>query len=112
MRIYFRLSAEGQAWIKEVALTETRPTPPRWVKVACTNGTPDLRSAEAVLEAAGKAKVDLVLLPEWVQGNLIPEPLGGPSCRLMAAMAKSTACTWPAASCARPGRKTGFTIRR
>lgn len=88
VRIYFRLSARGKAWIKDIALTETRPTPPRWVKVACTNGDPNLRSAEAVLEAAGRAKADLVLLPEYVQGGLIPEPFEGPSCRLMAALAK------------------------
>lgn len=69
-------------------MTETEPTPPRWVKVACTNGGTDLRSAEAVLEAAGRAKVDLVLLPEYMQGKFIPEPIDGASCRLMAAMAK------------------------
>ncbi len=88
IRLYFRLSPQGKTWIKQLALTETTPTPPRWVKVACTNGGTDLAGEKAVLEAAGKAKADLVLLTEYMQGKLIPEPLDGPSCKLMAAQAR------------------------
>ena len=88
IRIYFRLSPQGKAWIEDISLRETRPTPPRWVKVACTNGDPDLASAQSVLEAAGKLKADLVLLPEYVRGGPSPEGFDGPSCRLMAAMAQ------------------------
>ena len=58
------------------------------MKVACTNGLTDIRSAEAVLDEAGNAKVDLVLLPEYMRGALLPETLDGPACRLMSAKAK------------------------
>jgi hypothetical protein len=88
IRIYFRLSAQGRAWIGEVSMTETDPEPPRWVRVACTSGKPSLRADEAVLNEAGRAGVDLVLLPEYMQGGRVAEPLEGPSYRLMSAKAK------------------------
>ena len=34
---------------------------------------------EAVLDEAGRAGVDLVLLPEYMQGGRIEEPLEGPN---------------------------------
>jgi hypothetical protein len=88
IRIYFRLSPQGRAWIGKVALTETDPVSPRWVKVACASGKPSLEADEAVLDEAGRARVDLVLLPEYMLGGRIEEPLEGPSCRLMSAKAK------------------------
>jgi len=86
-RILFRLSAAGRAWIRDISLAETEPVKPRWVTVACTQGRTDLESCHAVLEAAGKAGVDLVLLPEYMRGGRIEEPVPGPSSQLMAEMA-------------------------
>ena len=88
IRIYFRLNAQGRAWIGNIALTETDPVLPRWVKVACTSGVPSLAADEAVLDEAGRAGVDLVLLSEYMQGGRIEEPLEGPSYQLMSAKAR------------------------
>jgi hypothetical protein len=88
IRLYFRLCAQGRAWIREVSLTETNPVPPRWVKVACTSGKPSLHADEVVLDEAGRAAVDVALLPEYMQGGRIEEPLEGPSYRLMSGKAR------------------------
>lgn len=88
VRLLFRLSDKGKAWIRKVSLTESEPVPPHWVRVACTNGLTNLQKCDAVLDAAGQAKVDLVLLPEYMQGDRIEEPLKGPSYQLMSAKAK------------------------
>lgn len=88
IRILFRLSARGKAWIRQVSLVESEPAPQRWVRVACTQGKTDLKSCEAILDAVGKAGADLVLLPEYLQGGRIEEPLEGPSFALMSAKAK------------------------
>jgi len=90
VRIVFRLSANGKAWIKNISLTETAPVKPRWVKVACTNsgGTLNAHTAPVVLDAVGKAKVDLVLLPEYCRGGFNPEPVPGPSSRLFSEKAR------------------------
>ena len=87
-RILFRLSAHGRVWVKEISLTETEPVKPRWVRVACTQGKTDLDSAAAVLDAAGTAGADLVLLTEYMAGGFNPEPVPGPSCRLMSEKAR------------------------
>jgi len=94
VRILLRLSDRGKAWISHVSLTECEPLPPHWVRVACTSGPTNLQSCEAVLDACGQAKVDLIVLPEYMagckhpEGDRIEEPLRGPSCKLMAAKAK------------------------
>lgn len=82
VRVYFRHSARGKAWIQRVWLEECAPIPPRPVRIACTHGTGDLESWGQVLAAAAAAEVDLVLLPETFNGTQ-PEPLDGPSGRLM-----------------------------
>jgi predicted amidohydrolase len=87
-RVLLRLTAKGKFWVKELSLTESTPVPPRWVRVACTSGRTTLASCEAVLDTAGKAGADLVLLPEYMQGDRIEEPLKGPSYQLMSAKAK------------------------
>lgn len=87
-RVLFRLSAAGQLWVRELSLTESEPEAPRWVRVACTSGKTDLTSCEAILDAAGQAGADLVLLPEYMQGDRIEEPLEGPSYQLMSAKAR------------------------
>ncbi|HUT24331.1 MAG TPA: carbon-nitrogen hydrolase family protein [Sumerlaeia bacterium] len=87
-RIYFHLSAEGKVWVREIALEECDPIPPRWVRVACTKGAGDLKKWAKVLDAAGRAKADLALLPETFKSEHKPEPTNGPSAQLMASKAR------------------------
>lgn len=87
--ILYRLCPEGEAWIQHVSLTETSPVPPRWVKVACTQGPMKLeeyglKAFGQVLDAAGRAKVDLALLPEYINGEETTETITGPSAQMMA----------------------------
>ncbi len=88
VQLFFRFSANGKAWIRDVSLSETSPIEPRWVKVACTQGKTDLESCAKVLEIAGEADVDIVLLTEYMRGGLLPEPVPGPSSKLMSTMAR------------------------
>jgi predicted amidohydrolase len=88
VQVFFRLSANGKTWIENVSLVETDPVEPRWVKVACTQGRPDLEGCEAVLDTAGKAKADIVLLSEYMHGDFKPEKVPGPSSKLMSLKAK------------------------
>jgi len=88
VRIAFRLSAQGKAWFDEVSLTETTPIVPRLVKVGCTKGPPNLKLCEQLLDAAGAARCDLVLLSEYMQGERAEESLAGPSTRLMSDKAR------------------------
>ena len=87
VRILYRLNPDARAWIKEISLTETEPVRPNWVTVACTQGKTDLSSSEKVLDIAGQHGVDLVLLPEYMLGD-VEEPLEGPSYDLMSKKAK------------------------
>jgi predicted amidohydrolase len=87
VRIYFRQSAAGKAWIDRIEMAECDPIPPRLVTFACTNGQTDLKGWARVLDAAAKAEADLALLPELMNGEA-REPLRGPSARLMAQKAK------------------------
>jgi len=89
IRILFRYSAGGKIWVNNVSLRETDPVKPRWVKVACTWGAPDNDKNRAVLEAAGKANVDIVLLTEYAAGGYKPESMPeGPTAALMSRMAR------------------------
>ncbi|MBI2301263.1 MAG: carbon-nitrogen hydrolase family protein [Armatimonadetes bacterium] len=90
VRLYFRFSAAGAVEWKEVSLTEAEPIPPRRAKLTCTWGTGGLDYWSGVLDAAGEAGSDLVLLPEGFNGLPIaqPEPLSGPTGSLMAAKAR------------------------
>lgn len=88
IQLFFRFSADGRARIREVTLWETDSVPPRWVKVACTQGKTTLESCTQALDTAGKAGVDIVLLPEYMRGDFLPEPVPGPSSRLMSDMAR------------------------
>jgi predicted amidohydrolase len=88
VRILYRLSPQGKAWIKNIALEPTDPVEPRWVKVACTQGKTDLDDCRAVLDAAAEAQVDLVLLTEYMAGGLYPETVPGPSSELMSTKAR------------------------
>ena len=88
VQVFFRFNAQGQAWIREVSLSETEPVPPRWVRVACTQGKTDLDACTRLLQIAGDERADLVLLPEYLRGGLIPEPVSGPSGQLMSEMAR------------------------
>ncbi len=86
VRIYFRQSPRGKVRVEEVQLQPCSPPPPRWVRLACTNGVGTRADWERVLDAVGQEKCDLVLLPETINGE-IAEPLDGPCAALMAAKA-------------------------
>lgn len=77
---------------------------PRWIKVACTHGPGlehyGLKAFEKALDFAGKNGVDLVLLPEYVNGEMVPEPMSGPSSRLMSEKARKY-CMYVAGTIAR-----------
>jgi predicted amidohydrolase len=92
VQIIYRLCAKGKAWIENISLTETAPVPPRWVRVACTQGPGledyGLKAFGKVLDAAGEGKVDLVLLPEYFSGEGTTETLSGASVRLMSEKAR------------------------
>jgi predicted amidohydrolase len=65
---------------------------PRWVRIACTQG-PDLehyglRAFASALDFAGQHHADLALMPEYMNGEMVPEPLEGPSARLMSKKAR------------------------
>lgn len=87
VRICYGLNPKGKAWISEISLTECAPVEPRPVRVAATRGTVSLKEWSKVLDAAGKAKADLVLLPEIINGNVL-ESVQGPTGRMMARKAR------------------------
>lgn len=88
MRILYRLCPDGIAWIENVSLTETTPVPPRWVRVGCTQGPArledyGLKTFAQALDVMGKDKVDLALMPEYMNGESTTETMTGPSVKLM-----------------------------
>jgi predicted amidohydrolase len=87
VRVTFRASASGSAWIERVSLEPCAPVRPRLVRVACTQGPGSLQEWGAVLDAAGAQGVDLALLPEMMNGTTW-ESMVGPSAQLMRAKAK------------------------
>jgi predicted amidohydrolase len=87
VRIMFGMSAADKAWIHEVALEPCEPIEPRPVRVAATRGNVGLAQWSRVLDAAGRGKADLVLLPETINGHMV-EGLRGPTGGMMAAKAK------------------------
>ena len=87
LRIYFRHSPDGRAWIRELSLEECDPVPPREVRVACVSGRADRSDWGRVLDAAGRLGTDLILLPEMINGT-VHESLRGPSASLMARKAR------------------------
>ena len=87
VRIFFRFSAKGKAWIHDISLTECKSVPPRRVTLACVSGYGSLTDWRRVLDTAGRAGVDLVLLPEYMNGTE-HESLRGPSATLMAQKAQ------------------------
>ena len=88
VEVFFRFSAHGKAWISSVSLVETEATGPRWVRVACTQGRPDLNGCARALDLAGQSGADLALMSEWMQDEFITEPVPGPSTELMSRMAR------------------------
>ncbi|MBD3392595.1 MAG: hypothetical protein GF418_10930, partial [Chitinivibrionales bacterium] len=87
IRIYFRYSARGKVWIESVSLEKCAPIPPRPVRLCAVEGRPHDADWAKVLDAAGKQRADLVLLPEYMNGHT-RESLNGPSAKLMARKAK------------------------
>jgi predicted amidohydrolase len=87
IRVTFRASAKGSAWVEHVSLEACAPVQPRLVRVACTQGQGSTEEWGAVLDAVGEQGVDLVLLPEMMNGTTW-ETMDGPSASLMRAAAK------------------------
>jgi predicted amidohydrolase len=90
VQIYFRMSGNGKARIRNIALEECASLPPRNVKVACVQGTASLENWGGVLDYIGQESVDLVLLPETFRSTDYnqAEPIDGPSAKLMSQKAK------------------------
>lgn len=95
VRIYYRLSASGHAWIESISLEECDPVPACNVKVACTSGYTSLETWQSVLDFAGENHTDIVLLPEYFYHEFtrLPElksieDYNGPSCTLLAKQAR------------------------
>ena len=88
IRIVFRHAGSKKVWIRSISLTECPPVPSRWVRVGCMRGKPDLDRCAAALDLAGEADCDLFLLPEYMRGQYLPEPIDGASAALMAKEAR------------------------
>jgi predicted amidohydrolase len=87
VRVTFRASARGSAWIRSVSLEPCPPVPPRLVRVACTQGQGTIGEWGAVLDAAAAERAELVLLPEMMNGSS-REDFSGPSSTLMRSKAR------------------------
>jgi hypothetical protein len=87
IRILFRFSDTGKVIVSNISLKETTPDPPRWVRVACTSGIPDLATLPKLIAKAAAEKTDLLLLPEYVNREENYETLNGPTCTLMSTRA-------------------------
>lgn len=88
IRIVFRHAGSERVWIHAISLEDCPPVPPRWVRVGCTRGKPNLEKCAAALDLAGEAGCDLFLLPEYMRGQYLPEPIDGASAALMAKEAR------------------------
>jgi predicted amidohydrolase/glucose/arabinose dehydrogenase/cytochrome c551/c552 len=87
IQLFFRHSANGKAWIRNISLAETEADKPRWVKVATTHGKMGLEKFLAAIDEAGKAGADIILLPEYVAG-MNAEPVPGPTSRALSEKAR------------------------
>lgn len=109
MRLYFRFSAKGRVLWNNVSIEPCDPLSSRVVSVACRQGglpkDAGMSYWEAWLDNAGKAKVDIALLPEMYNGKKPSEAelLHGPAGRLLAAKAKQ----WNMYTCASFYEKRG-----
>lgn len=94
-RIYFRLSADGHAWIEGINLVECEPVPSRNVKIACVSGCASLETWQSVLDFMGENHADIALLPETFHHEFTRLPelksvegYDGPSCTLLSTQAR------------------------
>ncbi len=88
VRILFRFSDTGRVVISNISLTPSSPVLPRWVRVGCTSGIPTLADVPVIAAKAAEEKTDLLLLPEYMNGDDHYETLDGPSCKLMSELAR------------------------
>lgn len=88
VRILYRFSDTGRVIVGNISLVPTDPVRPRWVRVACTGGIPTLADVPVLAEKAAANRTDLLLLPEYMNGEHTYETLDGPSCRLMSELAR------------------------
>jgi predicted amidohydrolase len=87
VRLTFRATARGSALVERISLEPCDLVPQRLVRVGCTQGQGTADEWAAVLDAAGALGMDLVLLPEMMNGTT-REGMNGPSARLMAGKAR------------------------
>ena len=88
VRILYRFSDTGRVVVGNISLVPTDPVRPRWVRVACTGGIPTLADVPVLAEKAAANRTELLLLPEYMNGEHNYETLDGPSCRLMSELAR------------------------
>ena len=90
VRLQFRFSPRGTVKWDRISIQECEPIPPRLVKVAVGWGKADMAHWSTWLDRAGEKKADIALLTEGFNGKSPqdPEPLDGPSARLMSEKAK------------------------
>jgi predicted amidohydrolase len=87
VRILYRFSDTGRVVVGNISLVPTDSVQPRWVRVACTGGIPTLADIPVLAEKAAANRTDLLLLPEYMNGEHNYETLEGPSCQLMSELA-------------------------
>lgn len=88
VRILYRFSDTGRVVVANISMVPTDPVQPRWVRVACTGGIPTLADVPVLALKAAANRTDLLLLPEYMNGEHTYESLDGPSCRLMSELAR------------------------
>jgi predicted amidohydrolase len=90
VRLTYRFAPTGKVWWDQVLLEECPPIPPRPVKVAVSSGAHQMDFWPAWLDAAGRKGVNIALMTEGFNGKGIsqPEPIDGPTGRLMSEKAK------------------------
>lgn len=88
VRILYRFSDTGRVVVGNISLVPTDPVRPRWVRVACTGGIPTLADVPVLAEKAAANRTDLLLLPEYMNGEHNYETLDGPSCQLMSELGR------------------------
>jgi predicted amidohydrolase len=90
VRLTFRFAPNGKVWWDQILLEECPPMPARPVKIAVSCGAHPMDFWPRWLDVAGQQQVTIALMTEGFNGHGInkPEPIDGPTGRLMAAKAR------------------------
>jgi predicted amidohydrolase len=89
IRIMFRFSKYGKVLVNSIHLEESKPDPPRWVRVTCTSGFTSPGTISKIARYAAAQKSDLLLLPEFMIGSDKIESLDGVSATLMSSLSRT-----------------------